>query len=65
MIVVSDVRCSDCFEEFGDRDRYHVLKTDTSRDYNDEERLLGAHVYHVLVCGSCAGWYRDPIEAER
>ncbi len=62
MIVVSEVRCSDCFDEFKDGPRYAVLKEDKSRSYNDEERLLGAHIYPVLVCKICVGWYDDPAE---
>ncbi len=64
MIVCSEVRCSDCFEEFGDRDRYTVIKTDTSQSYTDEERQLSAHLFQVLVCANCAGWYRDVAEVK-
>ena len=65
MIIVSEIRCSDCLDEFGDGHRYHVIKEDKSQDYSDEERLLGAHLYPVLVCEDCAGWYEEPIWAPR
>ncbi len=63
MIVVSEVLCSDCLNEFQDGPRFAVIKTDTSQSYNDEERKLGAHLYQVLVCDDCAQWYDDPVEA--
>ena len=63
MIIVSDIRCSDCLEEFKDNPRFAVIKEDKSQSYNDEERLLGGHLYQVLVCSDCAGWYDDPVEA--
>jgi hypothetical protein len=61
MIVVSEVRCSDCLAEFGNAKRFHVLKEDKSRDYTDEERSMTAHLYPVLVCEACAGWYDDAV----
>ena len=64
MIVVSEVRCSDCLQEFKGRSRFVVIKEDQSQRYNEEERQLGAHLYQVLVCGDCAEWYRDPVEVE-
>jgi hypothetical protein len=62
MIIVSEVRCADCLEEFREGPRYAVIKEDKSQAYNDEERLLGAHLYQVLVCGDCAGWYDEAID---
>ena len=62
LIVVSEVRCSDCFTEFGDGPRFAVIKEDTSQSYSDDERLLGGHLYQVLVCEDCAGWYEDAAE---
>ena len=59
MIVVSEVRCSDCLTEVGDGSRFAVVKEDKSQSYTDEERLLGGHLYQVLVCEDCAGWYGD------
>lgn len=64
MIVVSEVRCSDCLNEFGDGRRFAVIKEDKGQSYDDEERLLGAHLYQVLVCHDCVGWYDDPVEVE-
>ena len=64
MIVCSEVRCSDCLNEFRDRQRFAVIKEDKSQTYSDEERLLGAHLYQVLVCGECVGWYEDPVQVE-
>jgi hypothetical protein len=61
VIVVSEVLCSDCLADFRDAPRYRVLKEDKSQPYSDEERLLGGHLYVVLVCEDCAGWYDDPI----
>ena len=61
MIVVSEVRCSDCLAEFGDGERFAVIKEDKSQSYNEEERLLGAHLYQVLVCRDCSGWYSDAV----
>lgn len=63
MIVVSEIRCSDCLQEFSGRARFGVVKEDTSRPHNDEERLLGAHLFQVLVCEDCSGWYRDAVMA--
>jgi hypothetical protein len=63
MIVVSEVRCSDCLAEFGDGPKFGVIKEDKSQSYNEEARMLGAHLFQVLVCGDCAGWYSDPIAA--
>ena len=66
MIVVSEVRCSDCLNEFkADAPRFAVIKEDKSQDYNEEERLLGAHLFQVLVCADCAGWYDEPIALPR
>lgn len=61
MIVVSEVRCSDCLNEFRDGPRFAVVKEDTSHPYTDEERLHGGHLYEVLVCEPCAGWYEDAV----
>jgi hypothetical protein len=63
MIVVSEVRCSDCLQEFRDGPRFAVVKEDKSQSYSDEERLLGGHLFHVLVCELCAGWYDDAVLA--
>lgn len=63
MIVVSEIRCSDCLEEFRGGQRFAVLKEDTSQPYTDEERELGGHLYQVLVCRNCAGWYKDAVAA--
>lgn len=63
MIIVSEIRCSDCLDEFQGRARYAVVKEDTSQSYNDEERLLGAHLYQVPVCQRCSGWYDDAVLA--
>lgn len=65
MIIVSEVRCSDCLQEFHGGQRFAVIKEDKSQPYNDEELSLGAHLYQVLVCGDCAGWYEDPVEVEK
>jgi hypothetical protein len=62
MIVVSEVRCSDCLEEFGGGLRFAVIKEDKGQSYNEEGRLLGGHLYQVLVCWSCADWYDDAVE---
>jgi hypothetical protein len=62
VIVVSEIRCSDCLCEFLDGPRYAVIKEDKSQSYNDEERLLGAHLYQVLVCRDCSAWYEDAID---
>lgn len=59
MIVVSEVRCSDCLNEFGNGPKYAVIKTDKSQTYNEEEMLLGAHLFEVFVCRECVGWYGD------
>lgn len=59
MIIVSEVRCSDCLSEFRDGPRFGVIKEDKSQSYSDEERSLGAHLYQVLVCRECAGWYDE------
>lgn len=64
MIVISEVRCSDCLDEFRDGPRFAVVKEDKSQFYNAEERLLGAHLYQVLVCSDCANWYDDKIKVE-
>lgn len=64
MIVVSEVRCSDCLEEFGSGQRFAVIKEDKSQQYTDEERQLGGHLYQVLVCAECAGWYADAARTE-
>lgn len=61
MIVVSECLCSDCLADFRDGDRFHVLKEDKSQTYNDEERSMSAHLYHVLVCPDCAKWYDDAV----
>jgi hypothetical protein len=63
MIVISEVRCSDCLKEFAGAARWGVIKEDKSQSYNAEERLLGAHLYRVLVCDDCAGWYPDALYA--
>lgn len=63
MIVVREVRCSDCLFEFGGL-RFAVIKEDTSQSYNEEERLLGAHLYQVLVCRDCSLWYEDAVLVE-
>lgn len=65
MIIVSEVRCSDCLDEFGEGDRYAVIKRHDGDAYSDEELALGANLYHVLVCANCAGWYRDAVEVPR
>lgn len=62
MIVVSDVRCSDCLTEFHYGPRFAVIKEDKSQSYSDEERELGGHLYQVLVCADCAGWYADAVQ---
>jgi hypothetical protein len=62
MIVVSEIRCSDCFAEFNGGPRFAVLKEDKSRSYNDEERLMTAHLYPVYVCKACSGWYSDAVQ---
>ena len=59
MIIVSEIRCSDCLDEFGDKPSFAVIKEDKSRTYSYEERQLGAHLYQVLVCADCAAWYED------
>lgn len=64
MIVVSEVRCSDCLNEFADGPRFAVIKEDKSQAYSEEERLLSAHLYQVLVCGECVGWYDDCAEVK-
>lgn len=64
MIVVSDVRCSDCLVEFGTGQRFAVIKEDKSQSYSEEERQLGGHLYQVLVCAECAGWYEESAEIE-
>jgi hypothetical protein len=61
MIVVSEIRCSDCLNEFSDGAKFAVIKEDKSQAYSTEERLLGGHLYHVFVCLDCAGWYDDPV----
>jgi hypothetical protein len=43
VIVISEIRCSDCLSEFGQGPRFAVIKDDTSQVYNNEERRLGAH----------------------
>jgi len=63
VIVVSEVRCSDCLTEFQGGTRFAVVKTDTSQPYSDEELQLGGHLYQVLVCAACAGWYEDAVLA--
>ncbi len=65
MIVVSEVRCSDCLTDFEDGPRFSVVKEDKSQPYNEEERLLGGHLYQVLVCDDCAEWYEDAVEVDR
>ena len=62
MIIVSECRCSDCLHEFRGGSRFAVIKEDTSWYYTDEERLLSGHLYEVLVCGDCVGWYEDSVE---
>ena len=64
MIVVSEIRCSDCLNEFHGGPRYAVIKEDRSRSYSKEERQLSGHLYEVLVCGDCVGWYEDAAEIE-
>lgn len=59
MIVVSEVRCSDCLAEFHDARRFAVVKEDKSQSYSEEERQLGGHLYQVLVCADCVTWYGD------
>jgi hypothetical protein len=61
MIVVSEVRCSDCLAEFQGGPRFAVVKEDKSQSYSAEERQLGGHLYQVLVCADCAGWYDDAV----
>lgn len=61
MIVVSEVRCSDCLAEFKTGPRFAVIKEDKSQPYTDEERQLGGHLYQVFVCGDCAAWYGDDV----
>jgi DNA-directed RNA polymerase subunit RPC12/RpoP len=61
MIIVSDIRCSDCLQDFADRARFAVIKDDKSQPYTDEERLLGGYLYHVYVCEDCSKWYEDPV----
>ena len=34
------------------------------QDYTDEERQLSAHLYQVLVCADCVGWYEHFAELE-
>ncbi len=63
MIVISDVRCSDCLHDFSGP-RFAVIKDDKSQPYSDEERLLGGHLYQVLVCADCVQWYEDSTEVE-
>jgi hypothetical protein len=65
MIVVSEIRCSDCLQEFDGGPRFAVIKEDKSRSYNDEERLLSGHLYQVLVCGGCVNWYEEFAEVPR
>jgi hypothetical protein len=65
MIVVSEVRCSDCLQDFEDGPRFHVIKEDSSQSYTDEARQLGGHLYAVLVCEDCAVGYADPVEMVR
>jgi hypothetical protein len=64
MIIVSEVRCSDCLAEFRDGPRYAVVKEDKSQSYNEEERLLGGHLYEVFVCADCANWYDDSVQVK-
>lgn len=63
MILISQVRCSDCLNEFKDGPRFAVVKEDQRQSSNEEERRLGGHLYQVLVCSDCARWYEDPVEA--
>jgi hypothetical protein len=65
MNVVSEIRCSDCLNEFGDGLRFAVVKEDKSQSYSDEERSLGGHLYQVFVCWSCSDWYDDAVEVQR
>jgi len=62
MIVCNEVRCSDCLNEFNDSPRFAVIKEDTTRPYNEEERLLSGHLFEVLVCGDCVKWYEEFCE---
>ena len=63
MIVCSEIRCSDCLNEFKvDGPRFSVIKEDIHNSYSDEERRMGAHLYQVLVCDDCALWYEERIE---
>lgn len=62
MIVVSEMRCSDCLAEFNAGPRFAVIKEDKSQSYSDEERQLGGHLYQVLVCADCSGWYDDAVD---
>jgi hypothetical protein len=62
MIVVSDVRCSDCLTDFGAGPKFAVIKEDKSQHYTDEERQLSGHLYEVFVCSDCVGWYSDFAE---
>ena len=64
MIIVSEIRCSDCLNEFGTGPKFAVIKEDTSQSYTDEERQLSAHLYQVLVCADCVGWYEHFAELE-
>lgn len=51
-------RCDDCLTGLSiSEPRFVVLKEDTSRPFNREERLMSAHLYEALVCADCVGWY--------
>jgi hypothetical protein len=63
VIVVSDVRCSDCLAEFDAGPIFAVVKEDKAHAYSEEERQLGGHLYQVLICGDCAQWYEDRAPA--
>jgi hypothetical protein len=60
------MRCDDCFADFGDGDRFAVIK---ERTLTPDEALSSdpfaaalAKWQQAFVCGECQGWYSDPIQ---
>ncbi len=64
MIIVSEIRCSDCLQEFDGGPRFAVIKEDKSQSYSEQERFWGGHLYEVFVCKDCAQWYGDAVARE-
>lgn len=61
-------RCHDCLDEFGNAERFAVLKKmrdiDAPKDAIEPPSFFQSACYDaVVICRDCAGWYGDEVIA--